>query len=75
MGVKSRHRTDEFECEDTVRHGPFDIILVCSCVVITRQQIYLPHKKRQCTPSGSVDTDNSFHAWVQRDPKDVFTLK
>lgn len=35
--------TDEFEREDTMRHGPFDIILVCSCVVITRQQIYLPH--------------------------------
>jgi len=57
MVIKSRHHTDEFECEDTVRHGPFDIILVCSCVVITHQQIYLPHKKRQCTASGSVDID------------------
>lgn len=57
MVIKSRHHTDEFESEDTVRHGPFDIILICSCVVITHQQIYLPHKERQCTASGSVDID------------------
>ncbi len=43
--IKSRFHTDEFEREDTVRHGPFDIILLCSGVVITHQQIYLPHKK------------------------------
>ncbi len=35
--IKSRFHTDEFEREDTVRHGPFDIILLCSGVVITHQ--------------------------------------
>lgn len=33
--------TNKFECEDTMRHSPFDVILLGRCVVITCQQVYL----------------------------------
>lgn len=33
--------TNEFECEDTLGHGPLDVILVCCCVVVACQQVPL----------------------------------
>ena len=33
--------TDEFECEDTMGHGPLDIILFRGSEVIARQQVHL----------------------------------
>lgn len=37
--------TNKFECEDTLRHSPFDIILLCRCAIIPCQQVYL-HEDR-----------------------------
>lgn len=33
--------TDEFESEDTMRHGPFDIVLLRGCVIVPCQQVNL----------------------------------
>lgn len=33
--------TNEFKCEDTMRHRPLDVILLCRCVVIPCQQVHL----------------------------------
>lgn len=72
--IKSRYHTDEFEREDTVRHGPFDIILLCSCVVITHQQIYLPHKNTQKTPSSSVEIDFTVLISVVKATQKIYML-
>ncbi len=37
--------TNKFECEDTVRHSPLDVILLRCCVVIPCQQVYLQKDK------------------------------
>lgn len=39
--------TNEFECEDTLGHGPLDVIVLRCCVVVACQQIALREETEQ----------------------------
>ena len=46
-GADKGRLTNEFECEDTMGHGPLDIVLLRGGEVITCQQVHLEEDRRR----------------------------